>query len=469
MDLNLDELDELLDAEVEAEEPQDPRNIIPFSPKPREGRSGRGGEGKEKESQDIWEKMTPPFKKGEVLWILQVQSRDDRDEQRPVTEQDLARSIEDFDEAREFISPRFCVLKQKMCSDKKKGANFFAMVLPVYDRRSVKVDKARLKPEKVGKKFLFRYERIYTKNETILEAFKRSVRPMMGRHDVRALVDSVYKQHDDVKEYFRKQEENGAIDPLEYLPLDIAERHMYLVRLEVNDPKGLSYLNCSSTTNNDEVEEEQEQEQEQEEVVEVKGQDDEVEVILTAEKNRRRWDVDSDDEDDDQACCAKPSDLNVAVLKYFRRGPVQRRLGKFVSGEAKSERHREMTERATYKLGLGSTLSSVVNNDYLDHDMTTEKKLYELIVDKVFEPTKSELRVAGRRRKSHPAHFVKDYVFYCLLPEGILMYLREKRGLSSEEAETEYLTNSSSRRRKKQRLQEENGKHVAAKEPSPAV
>ncbi len=503
-DLDLD-LDEELEALLDAPDDQDPKEkdadprILQQWPRFFKGHLDPPAFGPESGPTDAeslrWEKKTPKPAKGDIMWRISVvgvaAAPEDRPKERPATDADLRRTRKEFESAREYLDARLYVVKDSKGSDHQLGCHRVAMVYRVYDRRSERLTREELSAERVEKRFLFRYERLYAKNRAILEAVRHSTHHLVSRLDFRAMRDSLEKQQEDVKQYFRYRAQcstgksgkrrrgkpttpknDNKFDPVEYLPVDVSERYIYLRKKGLMDAE-LKYLSQAST--------EAAAEEEEEDMDVDVGLNDSREVIMlsspspsapAAEVKGSDW-ADSEDEEDDEdnVVLDKPSRLNRDVLRFLERNSVCRKLGRIMEGREKSSRHDEMTKEKCYDQSLGSKLNRLVNNDFLDPDRTTDKALFDLVLDKVFSANRDLLRVAGKKgggSKGFSSGFVRGYVFNCLVPEGIILYLREegedsvkdhgsksrkrkRRGMSKEEAEKLYLTSSSSGRRRENR------------------
>ncbi len=322
---------------------------------------------------------------------------------------------------------------------------------------------------KVSKTFLFRYERNYSKNETIREAFLRSVRHMTSRLDVQVMKDAFDMQLGEVKDYFGRRprwgENANKVEPLLYLPVNLVDRGRYLRSLGMGEEYlyGVESADVGDADTTMASDTEKEEEEEEPQVLPPPEDDHEAKRL----KILQEWAIDSDDSDEDDARLRGVTALNAKILKYFEQKKAQDQLAQIIRGKVKSERHVEMTRKTTYDLSLTSKLTTLVNNDYLDHDQETEKRLYDLLDKKVFKPNARKFKIAGKSRARHPLEFKKAYIFNCLVPEGILDYLATVAKI--KDPVTEYLNNSSSVRRKRERKEREAQQRVSNSASAPMV
>jgi hypothetical protein len=399
-----------------------------------------------------WDALTPSFKAGDVVWKLIVRDWHDRFKKLPCTDATLKMSANEFKQAHLYIEAGLCVLK--FCGFSTKGAIHHALVWPVFDQLGGGVPSLSAAiPEEVEKIHLFRYERIYDKNVAIFGAIKRSVTHLMNRPDVFDKMESLERQHTAVRDFFRRHDRHPRLKSYCFLPVDDLARRSYLALMLGDDQVHEWY---STMSNKDQVPSQVAECDGGEKDDREEDGDDNPETIVPA-KEPVSFSTDSDDvkkdEEGNEDRFRGPSEINLKVMQYFKTEKVQRNLKKIMTGTLASRRHDLLTSPSSHiTMGNNLELCRLANEAFLDEDNLNDKDLFHLLVEKVFSPWAELLKIGGKRgKKDHSFGFQRDYVFGCLVPEGIIMYLMEVEGVGYQEAEEKYMNTTGKMGRRKRK------------------
>jgi len=456
-DLSLDNLVALEEADEKATRENDRRILAlrPAKPAPKAGIMGRKRRRNPSGSvaaSAAGKKEGEPLKRNDVVWILMKQNLKDEDDVSEVTDDDLRQTAEHFQDRGLYIWASLGVVRvakvKALPGKSKKEKGLVASISYVYDSSNEEQRTAEketlMKTCKVAHRFLHRYEPIFTKNKKILAGVEASIQYLLNRHDFFRLKCSLNAQADNVKEFFRLWlNKTQKAEPHKFLLANSADRKRYenaLFGAEVLDDV-LDDLLLNSQYQKIDVNRE--------------ADDEEEESKDEKEDDSKREPVKSEEEEEDAfPKLEQPSKLNEGVVAFFQTDVAVAHLKNVMSGIVSSQRHDLMTRTGHYSLGIKSSLFYLSNANFLDDDdLITDNRLLAVVGENVFEPSLAALKVNGALASMSDLRqsFKRDYIWHCLIPEGIILYLQEngKNGTDTYESAEHFFLNMDQRKRRK--------------------
>jgi hypothetical protein len=243
---------------------------------------------------------------------------------------------------------------------------------------------------------------------------------------------TLLQQHENVKDFIKLKYEFPGLDAIQYLVSDNVDRDFYMKTFKPNGPWG------------DIIDSEEEEEGDDDDMGTLKLSDEDMEIDEVVPKPQCVPDGDDgdaspDSDSDDEV--AVPSERNKNLREWFRQDRVKDHLRDVMLGKVRSVRHDILTSRSAVDLGLNSEMSRLSNVTYIHDDGFTELELYDLVHAAVFSLHSNKLRLP-KGFKVVTKSFMHSYINHCLIPEGIIFYLREREGMSAENAERNFVSTS---------------------------
>ena len=153
---------------------------------------------------------------------------------------------------------------------------------------------------------------------------------------------------------------------------------------------------------------------------------------------------DSDSEDDSLENCpnyAVGKELATEVLKFAQLPSTHKSLLQVMANKVKSRRHKAVIGR-TRTLSNNQDLMGMANPTFVKDNTPREdflRDLDEIVKEKVYDVYKATKREDKVRTEWFNKEFERDYIYYCLMPELVIYFVKEKHNLTYPQAEKKFV------------------------------